>query len=196
MGKSRIDTEWFVEQLRARKISQRGLARALGLDIWSVWHMLRGGRRMQIVEARQIADILGVPVTEILRHAGLEEVTVQMVPIIGIVRGSGAVTLETKPVDQVAAPMELPPDAIALLARTARTPLQFADGCVFYTRLTRTVDEAAVGRLALVKPVGHQPILRLVKRTRSADQYRLVLLREDRSPVQLEWAAPIMWIRP
>jgi len=48
----------------------------------------------------------------------------------------------------------------------------------------------------LVKPVGHQPILRLVKRTRSADQYRLVLLREDRSPVQLEWAAPIMWIRP
>lgn len=60
-----IDSEWFYRQLDARGHSIRGLGRAMGLDPSAVSRMLKGTRKMSADEQDEIADYLGVPLSEV-----------------------------------------------------------------------------------------------------------------------------------
>ncbi|MDH6269238.1 transcriptional regulator with XRE-family HTH domain [Rhizobium sp. SG_E_25_P2] len=60
-----IDSEWFYRQLEANGQSIRSLGRAMGLDPSAVSRMLRGERKMSADEQDEIADYLGVPLSEI-----------------------------------------------------------------------------------------------------------------------------------
>lgn len=75
-----IDTRWFQDRLSDRGVSQRKLARVLGLDPAAVSLMLHGRRKFTAREAVDIAGVLGVDVDEVLRHAGLKR---------GVVAGGG-----------------------------------------------------------------------------------------------------------
>jgi len=75
----RIDTAWFLDLIAASRFgSGRKLApyikgrsgRPLASSNLSL--MLNGKRAMQLHEARQLATLLGVPLAEILRHAGID----------------------------------------------------------------------------------------------------------------------------
>jgi transcriptional regulator with XRE-family HTH domain len=66
-----VDTRWFRDRLADCKLSQRGLARAMGLDPAAVSLTLRGKREMKIAEAAQIARLLGVPADDVMEHAGV-----------------------------------------------------------------------------------------------------------------------------
>jgi DNA-binding Xre family transcriptional regulator len=67
-----IDTKWFKNRLLDRQVSQRQLARRIGLDPAAVSLMLRGQRRMQLSEAAAIARELGCSLNDVLEHAGIE----------------------------------------------------------------------------------------------------------------------------
>lgn len=66
-----IDSKWFYARLADRRMSLRGLARELGMEPSSLSRTFRGERRMQMVEAEQIAARLNLPVEEILQHTGI-----------------------------------------------------------------------------------------------------------------------------
>lgn len=66
-----INTKWFKERLSERGVSQRKLAKMMDLDASAVTHMFHGRRNMRLEEAQHLADIMRVPVEEVLRHAGL-----------------------------------------------------------------------------------------------------------------------------
>ena len=73
-----IDTLWFKHRIAesphgslsrvARKMQGR-TGRPLEPSMLSL--MLRGKREMRLDEARQLANLLGVPLIEVLRHVGL-----------------------------------------------------------------------------------------------------------------------------
>jgi transcriptional regulator with XRE-family HTH domain len=67
-----MDTDWFQEALRRVGTSQADLARHLDLPPSAVSRMLRGERQMKIQEALRVAQFLGVPQDEVVRHAGAE----------------------------------------------------------------------------------------------------------------------------
>ena len=67
-----MDTLWFKEKLKDKKLSQRGLAKLLEIDPAAVSLMFRGQRKMTPHEAHQISVILGVPILEVMRHAGID----------------------------------------------------------------------------------------------------------------------------
>lgn len=67
-----IDTKWFRDKLQARQLSQRRLARQIGIDPAGVSLLLRGQRRMQLAEAAAIARELGCTLNDVLEHAGIE----------------------------------------------------------------------------------------------------------------------------
>lgn len=72
----RIDTAWFLKRI-AEKGSQRSLAQAMRqrdgkpVEPASLNRLLHGQRLMQLHEARQMADLLEVPLADVLRHAGI-----------------------------------------------------------------------------------------------------------------------------
>lgn len=53
-----MDTKWFRDRLADKGLSQRGLARHMGLDSAAISLMLRGRRAMKITEAAEIASLL------------------------------------------------------------------------------------------------------------------------------------------
>lgn len=74
----RIDATWFKRQVRAsrwrslRRLAPevRGLEGPLSISALSM--LLSGKRSMRIEEARQLADLLAVPLLEVLRRAGID----------------------------------------------------------------------------------------------------------------------------
>ena len=68
---SRMDTKWFRERLAEKGLSQRALARKLGLDQSAISLTFGGRRRMKFEEAAGIARLFSLPVSDVLRHAGM-----------------------------------------------------------------------------------------------------------------------------
>ena len=67
-----FDSNWFEQKLRAKKLSQRKVAELLGIHYSRVSRMLRGRVEMSLDEAAWFAANLGVPVEDVLRHAGVK----------------------------------------------------------------------------------------------------------------------------
>ena len=75
MAAPAINTEWFRTMLRQNRISQRKLAKGMSLDPAAVSLILRGKRKLQLDEARQMADILKVSINDVLLAAGIPSVS-------------------------------------------------------------------------------------------------------------------------
>lgn len=75
---SKIDTAWFEKMIKGsaygslRQIATR-IENRLGeeLDHSALSRLIHGKRTMQLHEARQLADLLGVPMSEVIRRAGI-----------------------------------------------------------------------------------------------------------------------------
>jgi phage repressor protein C with HTH and peptisase S24 domain len=65
-----MDTLWFHDALDRVSSTQADLARHLRLAPSAVSRMLKGERQMKALEAVQVAQFLGVPQEDVLRHAG------------------------------------------------------------------------------------------------------------------------------
>jgi len=66
-----FDSNWFEQKLRAKKLSQRKVAELLGIHYSRVSRLLTGRVEMSLDEAAWFAANLGVPVEDVLRHAGV-----------------------------------------------------------------------------------------------------------------------------
>ncbi len=72
-----IDTRWFKEKIKASRYrTLRGVARRMQgrngpMEMSSLFHMLKGTRQMKLVEARQLADLLEIPLIDVIRRAGV-----------------------------------------------------------------------------------------------------------------------------
>jgi phage repressor protein C with HTH and peptisase S24 domain len=64
-----MDGRWFHQALERVNATQADLARHLRLAPSAVSRMMKGERQMKQLETVQIADFLGVPPEEVLRHA-------------------------------------------------------------------------------------------------------------------------------
>lgn len=190
-----IDKLWFEDRIRARRTSQRQLAKLMGMDASAMSLMLNGKRRMSAKEAADVAGLLGVPVDEVLRHAGAPVAVDKRgsVPVVGYVGQDGAIEFGR-----------------AMGPRTAIAPSDCADGCqalrvqnggaldgwlLFYHPMDG-VSLEAVGRLCVVRTAEGEDLLRVVSRGYEPGFFVLGrLLGGDREHVRLQSAAPVLWVR-
>lgn len=68
-----IDSEWFYSLFREKDMSLRTVAERIDMDSGGLSRTLRGHRRMQMKEAQALANLLRVPIDEIVRHAGISD---------------------------------------------------------------------------------------------------------------------------
>jgi len=193
-----IDTQWFIERLADRKMSQRGLAKLMGIDAAAVSLMLRGRRRMTLEDAAQIAVLLQSTTTEVLEAAGIQVTgSENRIKVIGFMHGDSSVGLEAEGVhDLVDAPPGLPGDAVAIQCRTARTDQELVDGWLYFLSEGHVNPDRAVGTFALVAIKNNGLQMAHIKRGYRKGTYNISdSTGRSMQNVELAWASPVFWIK-
>jgi antitoxin component HigA of HigAB toxin-antitoxin module len=194
-----INQEWFKERLRQIKMSQRQLAKKIGLDPASVSYMFSGKRRMTMEEAKVLASHLLVPVTEVMRQAGIEvQDDVRKVPVAGYIGAGGVVTLLPNGThDYVMAPADTPDGSFALQVRRVDSP---RDGWLCFVSGSQQPPAQCLDKLCIVALKDGGLLCAVVRRGYKRDLYNLILMYEALPNVlenkEVTWGARIVWIQP
>jgi len=202
-----INRKWFFQKLNESGRSLRGLAKHLGRDPSAVSRMLSGARRMKLEEASEIAGFLGVPVREVLTHAG--------VPVES--NGSSTHLVLTAAINEkgVLEPLKEPkalPHSVALRAnasveccangnfvatqvRASKGPLAIIDDAVVVFAHSDSVDTAAIGALSICRSHGKHVLAR-IERLRKTGEACVVSVEGEIRESVLEAATPVLAIIP
>lgn len=202
-GAPRPNFAWFTRLLRENRISQRELARRVGVDVGGLNRRLHGQLRLQMDEASRIAQVLHVPIDEILVNAGVAlpehiKPKTKGVPIVGWVDSHFTVHFE-----KVSGPRfaEAPPvpiaGLVALRIQSAMSKAEAFDGAVAYYRPEEGVPAEAIGKLCVVALTSGESIVRVVRPGYARGQYNLASSSGDPEieSVILKSAAPIVWLK-
>lgn len=196
---SSINQSWFQERLRSLKMSQRTLAKKVGIDPAGMSYMLSGKRRMTMEEAREIAAHLMVNVTEVMRQAGIEVLDdVRKVPITGYIGARSLVTLLPNGThDTIIAPADTPGGSFALQVRVVNSP---SDGWIYFIAGVHESPQECLDKLCLVALSDGTLIKGIVKKGYKKDLYNLVLVHESEQQVlenrEIAWVTRVLWIQP
>jgi DNA-binding transcriptional regulator YdaS (Cro superfamily) len=191
-----MNTQWFRHHLSQRKLSQRGLARLMGLDPASVSLMLRGQRRMTMEEAHAIATIISMPVTEVLRAAGVDVLDdVRRVQVMGYVDDQSEVTLfPAGTYDTVVGPADCPANTYGLQVRTPTHP---TDGWLMFVSPHHEAPALHLGQLCCVALATGEHLIAFLQRGYRQGLYNLVRASTAvRLDCDVTWAAPVLWLKP
>ena len=193
-----MNTDWFRKQLQGRKLSQRGLAKQMGLDAAAVSLMLRGQRKMTNEEALQIASLIGVPITEVLRQAGVEVVDdVRHVPVTGYIGENAVVTLfPRRTADKVIGPADCPAGTYALQMRIPNSP---KDGWMYFISPVEEDPRECVGRVCCIALDNGEHVLSSLQRGYRTGTFNLIRCSTGtalRTDATVAWASHVLWIKP
>lgn len=192
-----INQGWFKDKLRAVKLSQRQLAKKMGLDPASVSYMLSGKRRMTMDEARQIASHLLIGVTEVMRQAGIDVLDdVHKVPVAGYVSAGAVVSLLPKGThDVVTCPADVPSGSFAIQTRIVSSP---SDGWLSFVSGMQEKPEDCAGKLTVLALKDGRMLQAIIKRGYKQGYYNLILMPEGgvMENTEVAWCARILWIQP
>jgi transcriptional regulator with XRE-family HTH domain len=192
-----MNTEWFRQKLAERKLSQRQLAKLMGLDPAAVSLMLRDQRKMTNEEAHFIASTIGVPVTEVLRRAGIEVLDdVRAVPIRASMNDGGSITLfPEKTYERVHGPADCPSGTHAI---QVRAPTTVQDGWLLFISPAQQDATELFDRICLVTLKSGQQCIAVVRRGYRQGTFNLITWpdREQRMDVEIAWASHVLWIKP
>jgi transcriptional regulator with XRE-family HTH domain len=203
----KINVRWFKDQIERRGLSQRQIARVLGFNQSVISHMFRGDRRLKLEEAIKWAEILEVPLEEVLVNAGLPvsaKLSAILLPdsksnpqseIVGFIDEHFSVILHSEGVK-----VHNPAGQSAVLALRCQTSGRndFDGALMFYSQLGPDIDPEMIGRLCLVKHIqSDRMIIRVVRRGYEAGRHNLALLNGaiKEQGVVLMFAKPILYIR-
>jgi hypothetical protein len=192
-----INQQWFQDKLRALRISQRQLAKRIDLDPAAVSNMLQGKRRMTMDEAKAIAEHLLVPVTEVMRQAGIDVTDdVRKVPVAGHVGPGSVVTLMPHGThDQAIAPADVPSGSFAVQTRIVTSS---SDGWLYFVSGIQQPPSELLDRLSVVALTDGRLLSAILRRGYKQRLFNLVLLPEGGvlENQEVAWAAHVLWIQP
>lgn len=193
-----MNTDWFRDQMAARKLSQRGLAKLMKLDPAAVSLMLRGIRRMTPEEAHQLAGIIGVKTTEVLRQAGIEVTDdVRRVNVTGYIDEHSVVTLFPKRThDKVIGPADCPEGTYAL---QMRCPNNVKDGWMYFVSPAEDEPRDHLGQICVIALENGEHVVSALQRGYRSGTFNLIRCSNNqalRTDANVVWASRILWIKP
>lgn len=194
-----MDTKWFRDRLADRGMSQRALARHMGLDAAAVSLMLRGKREMKLTEAAEVARLLGVPAEDVIAAAGVRIASGGAeVPVVAWVDGQAEMHWEPTG-EKVPHPGgQLPPTISGVQCRTAGTPLAHMDGWMLFgcADAPKGVQADAIGRLSFCRLAGGVIYIAVPTRSYARGRWDLNGPAASAKAVELEWAVPVLMMIP
>ena len=190
-----VDT-LFKARIADQLTSLRALAGRMGMEPSSLSMTINGKRKLTGAEAGQLAELLEVPVAEVLRHAGIEirHNGDGLAPVVAWLDAQGLVHREgLLGPKAVTAPAGTGEGLQAIRAQAGRL-----DGWTFFFRdVAQGVGPEAVGRLCVVRVAGEEGRrLRFVSRGYEQGVWTLGAMDGDiMEAARLVSAAPIVWAK-
>lgn len=191
------DTRWFQDRLAERDLSQRQLAKLMGLDPAAISLALRGRRKVTVAEAAQLAVLLDVSTSDVMEHFGIKPPATSRVKLIGFVAAGGKVVFAAKGTHQlVDAPDQVTPETAAVQFRSTGTDLERMDGQVWYFDHLKGNPINHVNSWCLVAIKAGDAMLAQVRRGYLRGTYNLVTVGGRMLENQeVAWASPLTWCR-
>lgn len=192
-----INTGWFKDKLAEKKISQRRLAAMMNIDPSAASLMFRAKRKMSPYEAHQVSQILGVPLNEVLRQAGIQVTEdVRNVPITSYLDGEGNINLmPSRTHDHVLGPADCP---IGTYGVQVRSPTALIDGWMLFVSPAQMPASDNVGELCAAATEDGRHLIAVVRRGYRNRTFNLIAWpsMEVLPDVQLVWTSQVLWIKP
>lgn len=142
------NARWFQNLLADKRLSQRQLAKRMGLDPAAVSLMIHGKRKMSAVEASELARQLGVTVDEVLLHAG----STPTVPVSRREREGYVLRIGSQPAQDVRDVQAMQPvqpvRAVSASQGQIEVPVPMSDGTVATLLLPRALGRSDAERIA------------------------------------------------
>lgn len=189
-----VNTKWFKGLMADMGISQRELAKRIGINHSALSLTLRGKRTMKMSEAAELARLLGRPVSEVMENCGIQA-DATTVPLRGWVDSHNELHQEPDTV-RITTPVPLPVGSFAIQYRTSGTIMEHVDGwMMFVWAPSAGVPNEAIGKLCLVKVQDGMQMTGVVKRGYRRGAYNLIMsAAQQLNDINIEWAAPIVFI--
>jgi len=179
----------------------RRLAKLMKLDPSAVSLMLRGRRMMTAHEANKISGLLTIPVTEVLRQAGVSiDDNMRQVALKAMIdQHSRLAPIVTKNPRRLSAPDNVPTNG---LAAQVRAPKSVFDGWVIFAGAFDNRVVALIDRLCVIEMVANTggAIVGTLLRGYESDRFNVVPFvgnsLADFEGIAVKSVAPVLWIRP
>lgn len=192
-----INTQWFRDRMADKKISQRRLAMLMNLDPAAASLMFRAKRRMSPYEAHQVSQILGVPLNEVLRHAGIDVTDdVRKVPITSYLDAEGVIHLmPSRTHDHVLAPADCP---VGTYAVQVRSPATLLDSWMLFVNPAQVDPDEHVNSLCVTATDDGRHLMAVVRRGYRNTTFNLVTWPSMTvsSDIKVAWTSQVLWIKP
>uniref|UniRef100_UPI00403EFA43 helix-turn-helix domain-containing protein n=1 Tax=Hyphomicrobium sp. ghe19 TaxID=2682968 RepID=UPI00403EFA43 len=201
---AQIDSEWFRTRFAEKRTSYRAFAREHGMDPSAVSRMLTGQRRMQRDEAAAIAQFIGAPISEVLKHAGVT-IDGEYTPIllVATINEHGQIERLPEPrplphsvIDRARSAIDAVPRVLAAQIRALSGPLTVMDDAVVLFCPTDDVDSASIGALSICRNFAGDQILAKIERARKTGEARVVTIDGKVKEFDLQTATPVLTIIP
>lgn len=195
---SQMNTQWFRDLMKTRKLSQRGLARLIQIDPSAMSLLMRGMRKMTNEEAHAISTILSVPITEVLRQAGVEvSDDVVRVKVMGYIDKDHKVTLyPARTHEKIIGPADCPHGTYAM---RRQSPGDILDGWLYFVQGSEEDPRSHLHHFCVVALETGEQLIATLKPGYRAGMFNLIngngadLVRSD---VKVVWASRVLWIKP
>lgn len=130
-----VNKRFFMDTMKDRQMSLREVAKRI--DVWpaALSRALDGKRKMQIPEAVRLAQVLNIPLPEVLQNAGIQEAKTvgRRCNIIGHLTDAGVVEpLPDDVIERTPIPDSLPDEVVAVQAHTAGSQAAYSDGWITF----------------------------------------------------------------
>jgi hypothetical protein len=195
-----IDSQWFRDQLADRKLTQRAAAKLLNLDPSSLSLLLDGHRRMRIDQAGEFARVFKLPISEIVRRAGVETTGGMhgRLNVVGYIEGTGrAVIREDAPGAVVQFQWDLPEKAMGLQFRTAQSAADVWDGFIAAFGDSEPGGAGALDRTGLIRMRSGEELYGKARRGYAPNLYTVIpLTGELIHDADIESFKPLIGLRP
>ena len=192
-----IDTDWFKEQLRIKRLSLRALARQLDISPSATSYMLRGVSKIPQAKAQAMADIFGVDLLELYKRMGAPIDDAQRsVPVTYYMDTERRILpVPSDEVFSVPAPFETTASSICLQIRTT----DMYDQWLLFTQGPKLPVKDAVNKLSLYEEASGHLYVAIIRAGYQRGTYDAHSAFNDGrffKGVQVAWASPIAWIKP
>ena len=205
-----VDKRYFQDQLRLHGITQTKLAELLGFkNRGSISQLFDGSRKMQLDEASELARILGLPIEDIMRAAGLSVEGIRSkkdtVEVAGHIDAAGIIHFGAEGLKgQRKAPLPAfgapgPNKLKALRYQTGGTQMDAMNGGLVYYQPSTTLILEDIGRLSVIVARGepNKGILGVIRRGNGGSRFDIYSIAGGsiRENVAVESASQVVWIK-
>lgn len=190
--------DWIKETLAAKKMTQRELAEAIGVDPSTLSLMLQGKRRLTLDKAKGMAQALQVSISDLAKATGFEVENPEALDIVGFIDGTGAVHITRERLGTTPCPYSPCEGHAALTMRTADSGMQMLNGWVAFIGPVQDANDAMLDRTVVAKLEGSPtPVLRLLRRGSFRGVYTLTdALHDPLYDQKVEWVRSLQMMRP